>query len=91
MSVAISNEIGTLVSSDTVALARGDMFSNALLGGPLAAVSKEPLFLTKPEELHPKVDTLLKERPGEMQRAYLLGGTKSIAIKTAKQICNRLK
>lgn len=80
-----------MVSSDTVALARGDMFSNALLGGPLAAVSKGPLFLTKPEELHPKVDTLLKERPGEMQRAYLLGGTKSIAIKTAKQICNRLK
>jgi putative cell wall-binding protein len=79
------------MSLNTVVFARGDMFTDALSGGPLAALSKGPLLLTKPEELHPKVNDLLKERPGEMKRAYLLGGTKSISTKTEKQIRNYLK
>jgi glucose/arabinose dehydrogenase/PKD repeat protein len=62
-----------------VVLARGDLFPDALAGGPLAAYRQGPLLLTTPTSLRPEVKSEIERvlAPGGL--VYLLGGTASLA------------
>ena len=62
-----------------VVLARGDIFPDALAGGPLAAYRQGPLLLTTPTSLRPEVKSEIERvlAPGGL--VYLLGGTASLA------------
>jgi hypothetical protein len=62
-----------------VVLARGDIFPDALAGGPLAAYTGGPLLLTTPSSLRPEVKSEIERvlAPGGL--VYLLGGTNSLS------------
>src|SRR5262245_43792489 len=62
-----------------VVLARGDIFPDALAGGPLAAYAQGPLLLTTPSSLRPEVKSEIERvlAPGGV--VYLLGGTSSLS------------
>jgi PKD repeat protein len=65
--------------ANAVVLARGDIFPDALAGGPLAAYRQGPLLLTTPTSLRPEVKSEIERvlAPGGL--VYLLGGTASLA------------
>lgn len=69
----------TTSKATAVVLARGDIFPDALAGGPLAAYSGGPLLLTTPSSLRPEVKSEIERvlAPGGL--VYLLGGTNSLS------------
>lgn len=71
-------------SAETVVLARGDNYADALAGVPLAKKYNAPLLLTKPNEF-------TKEASDEISRlnaktVYILGGTGAVNAATEKAL-----
>jgi lactocepin len=71
-------------SADTVVLARGDNYADALAGVPLAKKYNAPLLLTKPNEF-------TKEASDEISRlnaktVYILGGTGAVNAATEQAL-----
>ncbi|TDQ04859.1 cell wall-binding repeat-containing protein [Labedaea rhizosphaerae] len=65
--------------ADAVVLARGDMFPDALAGGPLAAQVEGPLLLTKSTTLLPEVQAEIQRVLAPGGKVYLLGSTGSLS------------
>ncbi|WP_231480030.1 cell wall-binding repeat-containing protein [Rossellomorea vietnamensis] len=59
-------------SADTVVIARGDMFPDALAGAPLAYKHDAPILLTEQNYLNPKVQAEIKRLGAK--KAIILGG-----------------
>jgi putative cell wall-binding protein len=85
VSAKISKEISELnITSDTVVLARGDLYTDALSGGPLAAKSKSPILLTATSSLPaPIQDEIQRRQPA---KAIILGGTGSVSTNVETQL-----
>jgi hypothetical protein len=83
-SIAVSvREFPTAGSAETVVLARSDFFSDALAGGPLAAVKNAPLLITPGTPVRSSLDPSVRD---EIERVlpsghtvYVLGGTLALA------------
>ena len=73
-------------AAEAVVLARGDLFPDALAGGPLAAHAEGPLLLTPPTALHPSVAAEIERvlAPGGL--VYLLGGTSALSAGVEQQL-----
>lgn len=70
--------------TDTIVLARGDLFTDALSGGPLAALEMAPVLLTSPTKLPTTVlDEIQRLQPAN---AIILGGTDSVSINIQNQL-----
>ncbi|GGK33324.1 hypothetical protein GCM10010965_27710 [Caldalkalibacillus thermarum] len=70
--------------ANTVVIARGDHYADALAGVPLAYQYDAPILLTKPQAL-PEVTKAEIERLGA-QHAVILGGEKAIDLAVAKAL-----
>lgn len=66
---------------NTVFVANGDVFADALVAGPIAALGVHPVLLTTPDELHPDVADYLRVarvRDG-VRHVVVMGGTAALA------------
>ena len=81
--VAISQS-GWPGGADTVVLARGDQFADALAGTPLAYHLNAPILLTAPNGLSSAVRTEI-QRLGA-QQVYILGGSAAIGESVAEEL-----
>ncbi|MGA9173945.1 MAG: cell wall-binding repeat-containing protein, partial [Thermoactinomyces sp.] len=75
----------------TLVFARGDVFADALSGGPLAAFKGAPILLTPPDKLETSVQTFINSRTGQTDNIYLLGGTGSISESVEQLLSDHLK
>jgi putative cell wall-binding protein len=82
-SVAISQE-GWPNGADTVVLARGDAFPDALAGTPLAYQENAPLLLTKSEAL--EVSTREELKRLKANKVIILGSENAISENVVKEI-----
>ena len=64
-------------SADTVVIARGDSFPDALAGAPLAYKYDAPILLTQTGSLNPLVKEEIKRLGAE--KVYILGGTSAVS------------
>ena len=71
-------------SSDTVVLARGDNYADALAGVPLAKKNDAPLLLSKTSSLPSSTYDEIKRLGAK--KVYVLGGTAAISDKVVKQL-----
>ncbi|SEM78066.1 cell wall-binding repeat-containing protein [Lihuaxuella thermophila] len=84
-SVNISKELNALgLVSDTVVIARGDLYADALFGGPLAAKSKSPILLTPTASLREETKAEIQRR--KPSRAVILGGTGAVSATVESQL-----
>lgn len=73
---------------NTVFVASGDVFADALVAGPIAALGVHPVLLTTPDELHPDVADYLRVarvRDG-VRHAVVMGGTAALAPSVEQSI-----
>ncbi|MFC0523447.1 cell wall-binding repeat-containing protein [Pontibacillus salicampi] len=70
--------------SDTVVIARGDSFADALAGAPLAHKENAPILLTNTDRLLPTVQEEIKRLGAK--RAIVLGGNNAISTYTTYQL-----
>ena len=77
---------GSEFAAQAVVLARGDLFPDALAGGPLAVYADGPLLLTPPNALHSSVAAEIDRvlAPGGL--VYLLGGTGALSTNVEQQL-----
>jgi hypothetical protein len=73
-------------AAEAVVLARGDLFPDALAGGPLAADAEGPLLLTPPTALHPATAEEIGRVLAPDGLVYLLGGTSAISAGVEQQL-----
>jgi putative cell wall-binding protein len=66
------------MSASSLVFARGDVFADALSGGPLAALTGSPILLTPSYSLNSSVGAFLTEKSAEFQTGYILGGFASV-------------
>lgn len=66
-------------NANAVVLARGDIYPDALAGGPLAAQVQGPLLLTKSTQLLPQVQAEIQRVLAPGGKVFLLGSTASIS------------
>ncbi|NWQ39509.1 cell wall-binding repeat-containing protein [Bacillus sp. EB106-08-02-XG196] len=71
-------------SSGTVVIAKGDVFSDALSGGPLATSEFAPILLTTTNSLPISVKDQIKKLAPE--KAIILGGTGSVSTNVEAQL-----
>jgi len=97
VSANVANHVFTRVQAlspnqrpDTVIIASGLVFPDALAGGPFAASIHSPLLLTPPDALDPHVATHLKNVQGRLG-FYVLGGPDSVSPNVASQLKNMTK
>ncbi|WP_124728275.1 cell wall-binding repeat-containing protein [Staphylospora marina] len=74
------------MSPESLVFARGDVFADALSGGPLAALTRSPLMLVMPGSLPAPVESYLKESAGRFHEGYILGGTGSVQVDIERKI-----
>ncbi|WP_144478343.1 cell wall-binding repeat-containing protein [Cytobacillus oceanisediminis] len=72
--------------SNTVILARGDMYPDALSGGPLASLETAPILLTPTNKLSDRV--VMKLEHYQPENAIILGGTGSVSPEVESQLKN---
>ncbi|MBN2909313.1 cell wall-binding repeat-containing protein [Polycladomyces sp. WAk] len=72
--------------SFALTFARGDLFSDALSGAPLAANMGAPILLTPLSKLDPKVQRYLDVNEGNTDVVYIFGGSASVSDQVAKQL-----
>lgn len=70
--------------SNTVILARGDMYPDALSGGPLATLETAPILLTPTNKLSDRV--VMKLEHYQPENAIILGGTGSVSPEVVSQL-----
>ncbi|WP_226536069.1 cell wall-binding repeat-containing protein [Fictibacillus halophilus] len=75
----------------SLVIARGDVFADALSGGPLAAYTGAPILLTTSSKLEGNVSKYLTENQGSTDFMYILGGTGSITTTTETQLSSFIK
>jgi putative cell wall-binding protein len=75
----------------SLVIARGDVFADALSGGPLAAYTGAPILLTTSSKLEGNVSKYLTENQGATDFMYILGGTGSITTTTEQQLSSFIK
>ena len=70
-----------LGSGSTVIVASGDVFADALVAGPFAALGVHPVLLTTPDELHPDVADYLRVARvrDNVRHVVVMGGTAALA------------
>jgi putative cell wall-binding protein len=71
-------------NTGTVVIARGDMYPDALSGGPLAAVEGAPVLLTATNSLPAAIQNQIVDLGAE--RAIILGGTGSVSTNVEAQL-----
>jgi putative cell wall-binding protein len=71
-------------NTGTVVIARGDMYPDALSGGPLAAVEGAPVLLTATNSLPTAIQNQIVDLGA--QRAIILGGTGSVSTNVEAQL-----
>lgn len=71
-------------NTGTVVIARGDMYPDALSGGPLAAVEGAPVLLTATNSLPTAIQNQIVNLGA--QRAIILGGTSSVSTNVEAQL-----
>lgn len=76
-------------SAETVVLASGENFPDALVGGVLAGANKAPLLLTRKDQLSPELVEEMK-RLGS-KKAYILGGESSISKSLEEELKKNLE
>jgi len=69
-----------------IKLARGDVFSDAVTGGPLASYEKGPLLLTMPTKMDPAVKSYLIRHSDSLDFAHIFGGTDSVSAAIEKWV-----
>ena len=69
-----------LGDGSTVIVASGDVFADALVAGPFAAVGIHPVLLTTPDELHPDVADYLRVARvrDNVRHVVVMGGTAAL-------------
>jgi putative cell wall-binding protein len=72
----------------TVAVARGDLFPDALSGAPLSAYMTAPILLTTTNHLEPNVEAFLSSHSEETKNIYVFGGPGSVSEYTFSQLFN---
>ncbi|MGA9172554.1 MAG: cell wall-binding repeat-containing protein, partial [Thermoactinomyces sp.] len=83
----VSKELSSLnIPSDTVILARGDLYTDALSGGPLAAKNNSPILLTSTNSLPTSVQLEIQSR--KPNKVIILGGTGSVSTNVETQLHN---
>ncbi|UVS79512.1 cell wall-binding repeat-containing protein [Actinokineospora sp. UTMC 2448] len=65
--------------ANAVVLARGDLYADALAGGPLAGYENAPLLLNPPQSLLPAVRTEIQRVLAPGGTVYLLGSTGALS------------
>lgn len=70
--------------ADTIVVARGDHFADALSGGPLASLYNSPLLLVKPDA----IPTVTKQEIQRLQpkKAVILGGAGAVSEAVANEL-----
>lgn len=74
----------------TIAVARGDIFPDALSGAPLVNYFDAPILLTTSASLEPQVSSFLTNA-GATDHVYILGGTGSVSKNTESQLFGKIK
>lgn len=74
----------TFSFAQTVTIASGEVFADALAGGPLARQARGPVLLTPQAGL--AAETVAEIRRLDPSRAYVLGGTSAIAAEVDQQL-----
>ncbi|GAA4433758.1 cell wall-binding repeat-containing protein [Actinokineospora soli] len=72
--------------ADAVVLARGDLFADALAGGPLAGHVNGPLLLNPPNALLPSVKAEIQRLLAPGDPVYLLGSTGALSDAVASAL-----
>ncbi|MGA8943230.1 MAG: cell wall-binding repeat-containing protein [Thermoactinomyces sp.] len=87
VSANVSKEMESLgASSNTVLIARGDLYTDALSGGPLAGKSSSPILLTTTSSLPTEIkEEITRRKP---TKAIILGGTGSVSTTVENQLKN---
>lgn len=75
----------------TVAVARGDLFPDALSGAPLANYFGAPILLTSTSKVDETVNSFLTANRNQLQHIYILGGTGSVSTNTENQLFNLIR
>jgi putative cell wall-binding protein len=85
VSTGISKELESQGSySDTIIITRGDLYTDALSGGPLAALEGAPVLLTGTNSLpNTTLYEIIRRSP---DRAIILGGTGSVSMNVENQL-----
>ncbi|SEM81856.1 cell wall-binding repeat-containing protein [Lihuaxuella thermophila] len=86
VSANISKKIPVL--SDTVIVARGELFPDALSGGPLASLEAAPVLLTRSNNLEAPIKAEIQRR--QPKRVIILGGTGAVSATVESQIKSAL-
>lgn len=71
-------------NSGTIIITRGDLFPDALSGGPLASFEAAPIMLTQTNKLPDKIKDKIADYGAE--RAIILGGTGSVSTQVESQL-----
>lgn len=87
VSANVSKEMESVgASSSTVLIARGDLYTDALSGGPLAGKSSSPILLTTTSSLPTEIKGEISRR--QPSKAIILGGTGSVSTTVENQLKN---
>ena len=77
-----------LGNGNTVIVASGDVFADALVAGPFAALGPHPVLLTPPDELHADVADYLRvvRARDNVRHVVVMGGTAALAEPVSQAI-----
>lgn len=77
-----------LGNGNTVIVASGDVFADALVAGPFAALGPHPVLLTPPDELHADVADYLQvaRARDNVRHVVVMGGTAALAEPVSQAI-----
>lgn len=71
-------------NSGTIIITRGDLYPDALSGGPLASLEASPIMLTQTNKLPDKIKEKILDY--DANRAIILGGTGSVSTEIESQL-----
>ncbi len=79
-----------LGNGNTVIVASGDVFADALVAGPFAALGPHPVLLTPPDELHADVADYLRvaRARDNVRHVVVMGGTAALAEPVSQAIAD---
>lgn len=83
-SVEVAKELGT---SDTVVLASGKVFADALTAAPMAKAMNSPIILTNGNDLTKEGQDLIKKA----KKVVIVGGESTITKALAKKVANKFE
>ena len=83
-SLAVYEQNRDVFTSDTVVLARGDQFADALAAAPLAAALKAPVVLTMPRRVDEQTIDALKRQ--HVEKVVVVGGTSAVSDAAVAQL-----